>query len=260
MAARAGRLAPQAPAPPAPPPPPPVPLPPSPWVLPPLPPLPQSPWALHVALQVADLALPLLALAAGPAPALAAAAPPLGAGPLAEAGAAVVVLEVPLLRHAAALLALVVRVPLGVARRQLAQAAPRAEGRQAGATLLVGSERREVGPVHTGSRTNPPGRGCAHNSAPSRARLATLRRYCGHTPSPALSSRQVSYAGRGSRWGSSPTRKRSAPPKVGPRRTIPRRGSSMSGRRGHLARSALSWPSPAPAPRARATPPRGITV
>ena len=258
MAARAGRLAPQAPAPPAPPPPPPVPLPPSPWVLPPLPPLPQSPWALHVALQVADLALPLLALAAGPAPALAAAAaPPLGAGPVAEAGAAVVVPEVPPLRHAAALLALVARLPLGVARRQLAQAAPRAEGRQAGATLLVASERREGVPCHTDSRTNPPGRGRAHNSAPSRTRLATLRRYCGHTPSPALSSRQLSYAGRGSRWGSAPTRKRSAPPKFGPRRTIPRRGSSMSGRRGHLA---LSGPSPAPAPRARATPPRGITV
>ena len=197
MAARAGRLAPQAPAPPAPPPPPPVPLPPSPWVLPPLPPLPQSPWALHVALQVADLALAAAALAA-------AAAPPLGAGPLAEAGAAVVVQEVPPLRHAAALLALVVRLPLGVARRQLAQAAPRAEGRQAGATLLVASERREGVPCHTDSRTNPPGRGRAHNSAPSRTRLATLRRYCGHTPSPALSSRQVSYAGRGSRRGSSP--------------------------------------------------------
>ena len=114
-------------------------------------------------------------------PGLAAAAaevPPLGVAQVAGAGVVLVVLEVPPLRHAAALLALAARRPREGPRRQLAQAArrpregarrqlrPTPRSAQRVATPLVGGDKMEGGPCHTGCDSTPPCRARVCNSVP----------------------------------------------------------------------------------------------
>ena len=94
------------------------------------------------------MALALLAVAGGPGLAAAAAeVPPLGVARVAEAGVVLVVLEVPRLRHAAALLALAPRRPREGARRQVG---PTPRSAQRVANPLVGGDKLELVQGHTG--------------------------------------------------------------------------------------------------------------
>ena len=99
-------------------------------------------------------------------PGLAAAAaevPPLGVAQVAGAGVVLVVLEVPPLRHAAALLALAARRPREGPRRQLG---PTPRSAQGVATALVGGDKMEGVPSHTGCDSTPPCRARFGNSVP----------------------------------------------------------------------------------------------